>query len=282
MPRLPTTSSKHAGDARRACVAIASGIADEALDRRRLSEQITEKLEQLIVSGRLKTGETLPSERDLMTLFGVGRTSIREALFALQRKGVVSAQPGMRPVVSEPRAEAIVAELSGTVRLFLATEPGMREFQRARRFFEPAIARFAARNADATDRERMALALRACDAARDTPEAFVDADVDFHFAIVQATHSSLLIALHRAVLDWLREQRISSIEPAGSSHAAQRAHRRVLQAIVAGDADAAERAMMEHLDEVERYYWRARGATTSRARPRTSAAQTPAQRRRKA
>ena len=259
---------------------IASGIAADALDRRRLSDQITAKLEQLIISGQLKAGETLPSERDLMTLFGVGRTSIREALFALQRKGVVSAQPGMRPVISEPKAEAIVAELSGTVRLFLATEPGMREFQRARRFFEPAIARFAAAHAVAADRERMAHALTACDGARGTPEQFVDADVDFHFAIVQATHSSLLIALHRAVLDWLREQRISSIEPAGSSRAAQRAHRKVFEAIVAGDPDAAERAMLEHLDQVESYYWKARRTKASRDHPQARASRTPAQRRR--
>jgi DNA-binding FadR family transcriptional regulator len=238
--------------------------------RRRLSDQVSAELEQLIVSGRLKTGETLPSERELMGLFGVGRASIREALFALQRKGVVSAQPGLRPVVSNPRAETLVAELSGTVRLYLATEPGMREFQRARRFFEPAIARFAAQEATADDHARMARALAACDEALPRPERFVDADVDFHFAIVQATHSELLIALHRAVLEWLREQRISSIEPAGSAKAAQRAHRRVLEAILARDADRAERAMIAHLTEVETYYWKARSATKRDRRPATS------------
>jgi DNA-binding FadR family transcriptional regulator len=182
--------------------------------------------------------------------------------------------------VSSPKAATLVADLSGTVRLFLATEAGMREFQRARRFFEPALARFAAGNATAADRDRMSRALAACDDALPEPERFVDADVDFHFAIVQATHSELLIALHRAVLDWLREQRISSIEPAGSSQAAQRAHRRVLEAIVAGDGDRAERAMLDHLDEVESYYWKARRAQTAPARaaakPRAS---TPGRRR---
>ncbi|MEP7275938.1 MAG: FCD domain-containing protein, partial [Betaproteobacteria bacterium] len=80
-----------------------------------------------------------------------------------------------------------------------------------------------------------------------------------------ATHNHLLIALHRAVLDWLREQRVSSIEPAGSSKAAQRAHRRVFDAIRSGDPDRAERAMVDHLDEVERYYWKARSASGRRA-----------------
>jgi DNA-binding FadR family transcriptional regulator len=267
MAKVPTTGAA-------ASDAVAGALVPRLLERRRLSDQVTAELEQLIVSGRLKAGETLPSERELMALFGVGRTSIREALFALQRKGVVSAQPGLRPVVSSPKAETLVADLSGTVRLFLATEAGMREFQRARRFFEPALARFAAANATPEDRERMRRALAACDEALATPERFVDADVDFHFAIVQATHSELLIGLHRAVLDWLRQQRISSIEPAGSSHAAQRAHRRVLEAIVDGDADGAEREMLAHLDEVERYYWKARRAkrpVRAATKPRTPA-----------
>ena len=239
------------------------------LDRRRLSDQVTARLEQLIVSGRLKPGDTLPSERDLTNLFGVGRTSIREALFALQRKGIVTAQPGLRPVVSEPTADALVAELSGTARLYLATEPGMREFQRARRFFEPAIARHAAQHATTDDCARIEQALAAADPAGD-PERFVAADVDFHFAIVQATHSALLVALHRAVLEWLREQRISSIRPSGSSEAAQRAHGRVFDAITRRDPDRAERAMLAHLEEVERYYWHARQPEHPRADPRTT------------
>ena len=270
MAKPPTTASD----------AIASELAPRLLLRRRLSDQVTAELEQLIVSGRLKAGETLPSERELMSLFGVGRTSIREALFALQRKGVVNAQPGQRPVVCAPSAETLVADLSGTVRLFLASEPGMREFQLARRFFEPAIARFAAMHAQPDDHARMRRALAACDEALGEPERFVDADVDFHFALVQATHSQLLIALHRAVLDWLREQRISSIEPAGSSQAAQRAHRRVLEAIVARDADRAEREMLAHLEEVENYYWKARRAVApASARSKTRTSPTSARRR---
>jgi len=154
-----------------------------------------------------------------------------------------------------------VAELSGTVRLFLATEPGLREFQEARRFFEPAVARFAARSATAQDVAILGTALAECEAALPDPEQFATADVAFHFAIVQATHNTLLIALHRAVLDWLRDQRTVSIEPSGSARAAHRAHRRVYEAIAKHDPDAAERAMLEHLEEVERYYWQARKRT---------------------
>jgi DNA-binding FadR family transcriptional regulator len=245
---------------------IANGVGRRDVARRRLSDQVAEELENLVVSGQLRAGDTLPSERDLMALFGVGRTSIREALFSLQRKGIVGAQAGLRPVVTQPRADTIVAELSGTVRLFLASEPGTREFQAARRFFEPAVARYAAVHASAADIASMEAALANCDQCVDDPARFVEADVAFHFAIVEATHNQLLIGLHRAVVEWLREQRTSSVEPAGSSRAAHRAHRRVLQAIRDRDPDRAEKAMVDHLHEVEHYYWkaRARGANASR------------------
>jgi len=248
---------------------IAQGIRLRTVERRRLSDQITTELEKLVASGQIKAGETLPSERDLMVLFGVGRTSIREALFALQRKGIVSAQAGLRPVVTAPRAEAIVAELSGAVRMFLASDLGAREFQVARRFFEPAVARFAASHATPADVKNMGEALAACDECVSSPEQFVDADVAFHFAIVQSTHNQLLITLHRAVLDWLREQRVSSIEPSGSIKAAQRAHRRVLEAIRKGNPDRAEQAMIDHLNEVERYYWKVRSTSAAGTTPST-------------
>lgn len=57
--------------------------------RKKLSETVEEELEMMIRQGELAEGEALPSERDLMAAFGVGRPSIRDALSALQRKGLV-------------------------------------------------------------------------------------------------------------------------------------------------------------------------------------------------
>jgi len=238
---------------------IASSLGGRPIDRRRLYEEVAERIEQLIVAGRLRPGDKLPSERDLMSVFGVGRTAIREALFALQRKGIVAAQSGGRPVVIEPKADVIVSELSGAVRLYLAAGDGTREFQRARRLFEPAIARHAARAATDADIIQLRNALAANEAALGDLERFVDTDVAFHFAIVELTRSRLLVAMHRAVFEWLREQRSSSGEPRGSVQAAFRAHRRIFDAIAARDPDAAETAMTDHLVEVEEFYWRAIG-----------------------
>jgi GntR family transcriptional regulator, sialic acid-inducible nan operon repressor len=239
---------EHVGD-------LSDLIEHQPIERSRLSEEVSERLESLIASGRLRPGDKLPPERELMKLFGVGRPSIREALFALQRKGLISTSAGARPVVVSPRSATIVAELSGMVRYFLATEAGTREFQRARRLIEPAIARHAARAASDGEIAKIKAALDENLEALGDRERFADTDVAFHFAIVEATQSELLTAMHRAVFEWLRTQRTASIGPKGSAEAACAAHRRIYAAIARHDPDAAEAAMEKHLQEVERFYW---------------------------
>lgn len=228
--------------------------------RPRLYAEVMERIEALIAAGRLRAGDRLPSERELMRAFGVGRPSIREALFALRRKGVLATSAGARPVVSEPTATGIVGELSAAVGYYVASERGMRQFQLARRLVEPALARHAARHASAGDVETLDGLLAANRAALDDQERFVETDMAFHLGIVSVAQSELISALHDAVFKWLRGQRARSIRPPGSPQAAVAAHRRVLDAIKGRDADAAERAMAAHLDEVERFYWAADGA----------------------
>ncbi|MGL6181158.1 MAG: GntR family transcriptional regulator, partial [Aestuariivirga sp.] len=79
------------------------------LKRSRLFEQIAEILEQRIRSQLSAPGDELPSERDLMKEFGVGRTAVREALFHLQRMGLVELRPGARARVATPTPAAVMS-----------------------------------------------------------------------------------------------------------------------------------------------------------------------------
>src|SRR4051812_12658367 len=100
--------------------------------RRKLYEEIVERLEALMLDGVLAPGEQLPSERELMTTFQVGRTAIREALFALNRMGLISLQNGERAVVTTPTASSVIGELSPSIRHMLQVDDGIRHFQDAR------------------------------------------------------------------------------------------------------------------------------------------------------
>ena len=78
-----------------------SGTSYQPLERRKVYEQISEQLLAQIGSRRLKPGDALPSERELTQSFGVGRSSIREALRMLESRGVITAANGGTFVVAD-------------------------------------------------------------------------------------------------------------------------------------------------------------------------------------
>ncbi|WP_191057710.1 transcriptional regulator NanR [Geminicoccus harenae] len=227
--------------------------------RRKLYEEIVEHLEQMMFKGKLAPGDLLPSERELMEMFGVGRPSVREALFALQRMGLVAVRNGERAYVTRPSAERLVRELSGAARHFLAHPEGVREFQQARRMLECLMARHAAEQADDTDIAELAAALAENERAMaDSFEEFARTDVAFHFRITQISGNSLFIAMHTAAVEWLSEQRLATVKAKGSMQDAFAAHQKIFNAIADHRPEEAAQAMATHLDQVVQYYWESR------------------------
>src|SRR5579862_118055 len=122
-----------------------------AIKRRRLYEDIASSLEQMIRDADFLPGDQLPSERELMVRFGVGRPAVREALFHLRKMGVVEVRSGERARVTRPTPQWVIGALSGTAQHMLAAPGGVREFQAARTFFEVGLARHAANFATPAD-----------------------------------------------------------------------------------------------------------------------------------
>jgi len=114
------------------------------LARKKLSEMVEEELEQMIRRQEFAQGEQLPSERELMEFFNVGRPSVREALAALKRKGLVQINNGERARVSMPSADTIIGELSGMAKDFLTQPGGITHFEQLRLFFESSLVRYEA------------------------------------------------------------------------------------------------------------------------------------------
>ncbi len=226
--------------------------------RRRLHQEVADRIEQMIHEGTLPEGGSLPPERELKDQFAVGRPAIREALLILKHRGLIELGSGERARVVRPDADQLVSALSGAVQVYLSKDEGARQFQAARRLFEAAIARECARNASADDIARVELALAANRAARGDANEFEATDVAFHLEIVRATGNPLLTGLHQALSGWLTEQRRVSLKARGAESAAFNAHARIFAAIAAHDPDAAEAEMQKHLDEVVTLYWAGR------------------------
>jgi DNA-binding FadR family transcriptional regulator len=225
--------------------------------RRKLYEDIVERLEAAINEGHYAPGDQLPAERELMEAYGVGRTAVREALFALQRMGLIAISSGERARVSQPSAGTMIGELSGVARYLLAKPGGAHHFQQARTMFEIGVARLAAEIATPEDIARLEAALAANRAALEQGRAFERTDVAFHFVLAEITRNPIFTALHDGLSEWLTEQRTTSLKARGAAQAAYAAHKRIYEAVAAHDPQAAAEAMRAHLSEVGDYYWKA-------------------------
>jgi DNA-binding FadR family transcriptional regulator len=237
------------------------------IPRRRLYQEVAERIEAMIRNGTLAEGDALPAERELMERFGVGRPAIREALLSLQQKGLIALSNGERARVVHPDAARLIEALSGAARVYLGKEAGVRHFQGARLLFESAIAAEAARLATAEDLARIESALAANRAARGERALFQRTDVAFHLEIVRTTRNPLLVGVHQALTDWLTEQREVSLLAPGAEASAFAYHERIFAALAARDAESAAREMRAHLLEVERFYWQR--AQAARSAPST-------------
>jgi GntR family transcriptional regulator, sialic acid-inducible nan operon repressor len=223
--------------------------------RRKLYEEVAQRIEEMIHTGRYAPGDQLPSEKEIMEELGVGRSTVREAMLSLQKMGLTSVKSGERARVTEPTAQVLVNELSGAARLLLAQPGGVQRFQEARALFEIGLARAAAQCASEEDLHRLKETLDANFRAIGDPVGFVRTDVAFHYAIAVIPRNTIFTALYNAVVEWLTEQREISGKAPMSPELAYAAHERIFKAIAAHDAVAAEAAMQDHLDQVAKLYW---------------------------
>lgn len=124
----------------------------EPIIRRKLSDEVFDRLENMITSGELTPGDEMPSERVLMERFGVGRPAIREAMQSLAKMGLVNISHGERAKVLKLTARSILQQVDPTAKIMLAQSlDTLEHLKSARIFFERGIAREAAQKASDQD-----------------------------------------------------------------------------------------------------------------------------------
>lgn len=231
-------------------------LPDTAVKRQRLHEQVGLEIEKMIRVEGYQPGDSLPSERQFMERFQVGRSSVREALTMLGRRGIVIVRNGERAKVSQPSPTTVIEELSGHVRQLLTDDSGVRHFQEARALLEVGLARTAAQMATDQDLEslRALLELNRVALSQDS-QSFLRTDADFHFAIAAITRNPIFTAVYQGIVEWLNDQRQTSAKSADGNRMAFAAHERIFRAIEKHDTAEAEAAMQAHLDAVTERYW---------------------------
>jgi len=226
------------------------------IPRRKLADEVFDRLYQQLLTGDYAPGDTLPSERELMETFGVGRPAIREAMQALERLGMVAIHHGQRPKVIAPSADGMLAQIELSAMHLLATEPAsLDHLKEARAFFELGMVARAARQIDEAGLSQLeALIARQREALNHDVTAFIAADMAFHVAIAETAGNPIFVAVSRAMLDWLARFHGSLVHWKGSESLTLDEHERILAALRTKDEAAAVREMQLHLNRARGVY----------------------------
>jgi len=214
----------------------------------RLYERIVNQIEQRIESGDLKVGDQLPSEHELAEQFAVSRTAIREAVKALRQKGLVEIRPGRGTFITNETSDTIRNSL-GMMMKFGATK-GSGNLVEVREILEPEIAALAATRITTEYITAMQDAVKIMDTALDNVEVYIEADLDFHLALAEATQNPFILILMDSIIDLLREQRKRISLAKGGLERGQFHHKRILEAVTSRDPQASRKAMHDHLQQV--------------------------------
>jgi GntR family transcriptional repressor for pyruvate dehydrogenase complex len=240
-----TTTGRPTGLARN----NAGGMAVYKLVRTsRLYEQIVQQIEESILKGALKPGDQLPAERDLAQRFGVSRTAVREAVKALREKGLVEAYSGRGTFITDGTSHAVRQSLDLMVKI--GQPEGSTHLAEVRAILEPEIAALAATRAQESDLATMREAVAVMDRAGQDPDAYIEADLDFHLALAEAAANPLILSLIDSIVGLLREQRLRIFKVSGGPERGQVHHKRILDAMERRDAEKAREAMKAHLEQV--------------------------------
>src|ERR1700687_3723090 len=214
----------------------------------RLYEQIVQQVEDSILKGQLKAGDQLPAERDLAQRFGVSRTAVREAVKALREKGLVEAYSGRGTFITDGTSQAIRQSLGLMVKI--GQPSGSVHLAEVRAILEPEIAALAATRIQEQHLALMREAVALMDRAKEDPDAYIEADLDFHLALAEAADNPLILSLLDSIVGLLREQRVRIFQVEGGPSRGQYHHTRILQAVGHRSPERAREAMRAHLLQV--------------------------------
>jgi GntR family transcriptional regulator, sialic acid-inducible nan operon repressor len=230
-------------------------FSSEPIQRRRLYEEVSERIITAIKSGAMRAGDPLPSERELMELYGVGRPAIREALQYLARVGMVTLNPGERASVSVPNfsnlMQTVALTTSGILR---SSDKSLEELKEARLLFEVQMVRLAAERATKEDLRQ----LEACHVAHieslSDLSQFTRRDMLFHREIARVTGNSIFPILSESLISWLAEFYRHLVRVRGAEKLTLSEHQAILDGIKSRRPNRAEEALRAHLTRANSLY----------------------------
>jgi GntR family transcriptional regulator, sialic acid-inducible nan operon repressor len=229
--------------------------AAQPIQRRKLYQEVMDRLLGMIHSEGFAVGDQLPSERELMERYGVGRPAVREALQNMAQLGLISIAHGERARVAQPSFANLFESIALTTSGILRNSPeSLQDLKEARLLFEVQMVRLASERATPKDVARLKQRLSDHHASLSDLSQFFRHDMLFHREIAVITGNSIFPGLSEALMGWLGEFYSQLVRLPGTEQLTLTEHALIIEAISAADADAAERTMRDHILRANKLY----------------------------
>lgn len=216
--------------------------------RQKTYELVAEQLIELIGSRRLRPGDVLPPERELVESYGVGRSSVREALRMLESRGLIESRGNGSFAVAELR---YLLDRSFDL-LVTVEEADHSELFEVRRILEGEAAAIAASRRTRDQLNVIGETIGEMERGLSSQERFITADLHFHLAVAEATSNRVIVHLMHAIRSLLQRSLASAYDIQGSPERAIEMHRLILEALEDRRPEEARQLMQEHVARVER------------------------------
>jgi DNA-binding FadR family transcriptional regulator len=227
---------------------------DAPIKKRKLSDEVLERLLSLFESGEIKPHDEMPSERELMERFQVGRPAVREALQSLERLGLITIRHGERAKVLEPTGDGIFDQIDFSARQLLAKPENVEFLKEARQILEAGIAKLAVERSIPADIRKLERHLNSMRQNKAHRKEFLEADQAFHLTIAKMTRNPILWTATQAVFKWLSQYYSELLGVTGLEDLTLQEHEAIYKSIVAKDADGAAKQISDHILRVNELY----------------------------
>jgi GntR family transcriptional repressor for pyruvate dehydrogenase complex len=217
-------------------------------------EQVIEQIKSKIKSGEIKKGDRLPSEREMSELIGVSRTSVREAIRALEVVGLVESKQGAGNYIKTNFDNSLFEPLSV---MFMLQESSVKEMYDLRETLELECAKLSAKNIEDNELalltaivDRMYLA--------GSEEESLELDIKFHYLIAKTSRNVLLInmldVISQLMDEFIQKSRMQILHEGNTKESLLEIHENLLRALKCRDESKVCNAMKEHFDLIRKSY----------------------------
>jgi len=220
-----------------------------------VKDQVFEQLRNRIMERKWLPGAKIPSENALAVALGVSRVSIREALQMLASLGLLETMQGGGTHVREYSGEIFLNPLLPMLAL---DTPDILHVLEYRKMVEKGIVSLVVKRAGSAEIEGLERAFKAMEGRRNDARAFAQADLNFHLDLAKATRNPVVIKVNAVITDILKISMYGIVDALGTKDGLYY-HRRILDAIKAGNGPRAESLMEEHVERTIRRLKRNKG-----------------------